>query len=36
MAQKTVEVIHRLREISPLYELAKEGVDLKSIHWKAE
>ncbi len=36
VARKTVEVIHRLREMSPLYELAKEGVDLKSIHWKAE
>jgi cysteine desulfurase len=33
---RTVEVVHRLREMSPLYELAKEGVDLKSIHWKAE
>ena len=33
---KTVEVIQRLREMSPLYELAKEGVDIKSIHWKAE
>ncbi len=32
----TVEVVHRLREMSPLYELAKEGVDLKSINWKAE
>ena len=36
VAAKTVEVIQRLREMSPLYELAKEGVDLKSIHWKAE
>jgi cysteine desulfurase len=36
VAQKTVEVVQRLREMSPLYELAKEGVDLKSIHWKAE
>ena len=36
VARKTVEVIHRLREMSPLYELAKEGVDLKSIQWKAE
>jgi len=36
VACKTVEVIQRLREMSPLYELAKEGVDLKSIHWKAE
>ena len=29
-------MIKRLREMSPLYELAKEGVDLKSIQWKAE
>jgi cysteine desulfurase len=36
VGRKTVEVIQRLREMSPLYELAKEGVDLKSIHWKAE
>jgi cysteine desulfurase len=36
VGRRTVEVIHRLREMSPLYELAKEGVDLKSIHWKAE
>jgi cysteine desulfurase len=36
VAQKTIEVIHRLREMSPLYELAKEGVDLKTIKWKAE
>jgi len=36
VAKRTVEVVHRLREMSPLYELAKEGVDLKSIHWKAE
>jgi cysteine desulfurase len=33
---RTIEVVHRLREMSPLYELAKEGVDLKSINWKAE
>jgi cysteine desulfurase len=36
VARKTVEVIQRLRVMSPLYELAKEGVVLKSIHWKAE
>ncbi len=36
VAARTVDVVHRLREMSPLYELAKEGVDLKSIHWKAE
>ena len=33
---KTIEVVKRLREMSPLYELAKEGVDLKSIRWKAD
>ena len=32
MAARTVEVVNRLREMSPLYEMAKEGVDLKSIH----
>ena len=36
VGRRTVEVIHRLREMSPLYELAKEGVDIKSIKWKAE
>jgi len=36
VGRRTIEVIKRLREMSPLYELAKEGVDLKSIHWKAE
>ena len=36
VAQRTVEVVSRLREMSPLYELAKEGVDLKTIKWKAE
>src|SRR5262245_54783622 len=36
VGRRTVEVVQRLREMSPLYELAKEGVDLKTIHWKAE
>jgi len=26
----------RLRDMSPLYEMAKEGIDLKSVQWKAE
>ncbi|MBI2204085.1 MAG: IscS subfamily cysteine desulfurase [Candidatus Rokubacteria bacterium] len=33
---RTIEVVHRLREMSPLWELAKEGVDLKTIQWKGE
>jgi len=36
VGRRTVEVVHRLREMSPLYEMAKEGVDLKSLQWKAE
>jgi cysteine desulfurase len=36
VGKRTIEVVGRLREMSPLYELAKEGVDLKSIQWKAE
>ena len=27
--------VKRLREMSPLYEMAKEGIDLKSVQWKA-
>jgi cysteine desulfurase len=32
VANRTIEVVRRLRDMSPLYELAKEGVDIKSIH----
>ncbi len=28
------EVVVRLREMSPLYEMAKAGIDLKSVQWK--
>ena len=31
--RRVVEVVSRLREMSPLYELAQEGVDIKSIQW---
>jgi len=31
--QLTVDTVNRLREMSPLYELAKEGVDLKTVQW---
>lgn len=34
VGNRIVEVVSRLREMSPLYELAKEGVDLKTIKWK--
>jgi cysteine desulfurase len=31
--ERTVETVNRLREMSPLWELAQEGVDLKSVVW---
>ena len=33
--KKVVEIVTKLREMSPLYEMAKEGVDLKSVQWAA-
>jgi cysteine desulfurase len=30
-----VEHVKRLREMSPLYEMHKEGIDLNSIQWEA-
>jgi len=35
VAARVVETVKRLRELSPLYEMAKEGVDLKKVAWKA-
>jgi cysteine desulfurase len=36
VADRVVETVSRLRELSPLYEMAKEGVDLKNVKWAAE
>ncbi len=33
VVQRVTEVVRRLREMSPLYELAKDGVDLKKVQW---
>ena len=33
--KRIVEVVTKLREMSPLYEMAKEGIDLKSVSWAA-
>ncbi len=30
---KVITSVARLRELSPLYEMAKEGIDLKSVSW---
>ena len=35
VADKVIDVVKRLRELSPLYEMAKEGIDLKSVSWAA-
>ena len=31
--EKVVNTVNRLREMSPLYEMAKEGIDIKSVQW---
>ncbi|MBI2712467.1 MAG: IscS subfamily cysteine desulfurase [Bdellovibrio sp.] len=31
--EKVVSAVRKLRELSPLYEMAKEGIDLKSVQW---
>jgi cysteine desulfurase len=36
VTERVSREVKRLREMSPLYEMAKEGVDLKSFNWKAE
>jgi cysteine desulfurase len=36
VADRVVETVERLRELSPLYEMAKEGVNLKDVKWAAE
>jgi cysteine desulfurase len=33
--QKVIATVRKLRDLSPLYEMAKEGVDLKSVAWTA-
>jgi cysteine desulfurase len=36
VATKIVDVVKRLRELSPLYEMHKEGIDLSKVKWAAE
>jgi len=35
VVERVVETVRRLRELSPLYEMAKEGVDLSKMNWAA-
>jgi cysteine desulfurase len=34
-AESIIRIVAKLRELSPLYELVKEGVDLSTIEWTA-
>jgi cysteine desulfurase len=36
VVDKLTRVVKRLREMSPLYEMAKEGVDLSKVEWQAD
>ena len=33
MTRLVVDKVKKLRDMSPLYEMAKEGVDLSRIEW---
>ena len=33
VAARVVETVKRLRELSPLYEMAKEGIDMSKMQW---
>jgi cysteine desulfurase len=36
VVERVTKEVKRLREMSPLYEMAKEGIDLKSVQWRAQ
>jgi cysteine desulfurase len=36
VTDRVTKEVKRLREMSPLYEMAREGIDLKSVQWKTE
>lgn len=33
---RVIETVRRLREMSPLYEMAQEGINLKTVNWKVD
>jgi cysteine desulfurase len=33
VADKLIDVVRKLRELSPLYEMAQEGIDLSTVSW---
>jgi cysteine desulfurase len=34
VADKVIDVVQKLRELSPLYEMVKEGIDISKIEWQ--
>lgn len=34
VTEKMVQVVSKLRELSPLYEMAKEGIDISKVKWQ--
>jgi cysteine desulfurase len=36
VTERVVHEVRRLRDLSPLYEMAKEGIDLKSVEWQRD
>jgi cysteine desulfurase len=35
VGDKVIDVVQKLRELSPLYEMVKEGIDISKIEWQA-
>ncbi len=35
VAAKVIDIVQKLRELSPLYEMVKEGIDLTRVEWQA-
>lgn len=33
VTDKIVQIVERLRDLSPLWEMHQEGIDLKTINW---
>ena len=34
VAEKVIDVVQKLRELSPLYEMVREGIDISKIEWQ--
>jgi cysteine desulfurase len=35
VGDKVIDIVQKLRELSPLYEMVKEGIDISKIEWQA-